>query len=98
MASCLFLSLAKLLDFSSSSVRFVVNSDILSSNSFFSCRIEKAVSKQLLELQEIFPELTVLRDVNIMSAYSCYKETWNKRNPFGITDNIQINYYLKICI
>lgn len=37
MASCLFLSLARLLDFSSSSVRLVVNSAILSSSSFFSC-------------------------------------------------------------
>lgn len=36
MASCLFLSLARLFDFSSSSVRLVVNSAILSSNSFFS--------------------------------------------------------------
>lgn len=58
MASCLFFSLAKLLDFSSSSVRFVVNSDILSSKSFFSCRIEKAESKELLELEGIFPDLT----------------------------------------
>ena len=38
MASCLFLSLARLFDFSSSSVRLVVNSAILSSNSFFSWR------------------------------------------------------------
>lgn len=37
IASCLFLSLARLLDFSSSSMRLVVNSAILSSRSFFSC-------------------------------------------------------------
>lgn len=36
MASCLFLSFCKLLDFSSSSDKLVVNSEILSSNSFFS--------------------------------------------------------------
>lgn len=36
IASCLFLSLARLFDFSSSSMRLVVNSAILSSSSFFS--------------------------------------------------------------
>lgn len=36
IASCLFLSFARLFDFSSSSMRLVVNSAILSSRSFFS--------------------------------------------------------------
>ncbi len=37
MVSCLFLSFCRLLDFSSSSARFEVNSEIRSSISFFSC-------------------------------------------------------------
>lgn len=38
MASCLFFSFCRLLDFSSSSARLVVNSEIRSSRTFFSCK------------------------------------------------------------
>lgn len=52
MASCLFLSFCKLLDFSSSSAKMLVTSEILSSNCFFSCsstRTEQIMLKKSYE-------------------------------------------------
>lgn len=46
MASCLFFSFCRLLDFSSSSARLVVNSETRSSRSFFSCGVSAQTDGQ----------------------------------------------------
>lgn len=77
MASCLFFSFCKLLDFSSSSDKFVENSEILSSNSFFSWRSNKKFTHQQRDYGyfKVYDIQLIRRIQNVRTMPNCSGDT-----------------------